>query len=156
MSLPPLPDPHAIAVLILIVITLVLFTRETIPLETSSLAVLALLVAGFELFPYAGDGGALRAADFFHGFGHEALIAVCALMIAGQGLVRTGALEPIGRSLSAMWSVSPLCSLLLTLVVGGILSAFVNNVHIVVLLLPILTSISLRTGQPASRKARTA
>ena len=151
MSFPPLPDPHAIAVLILIVITLVLFTREAIPLETSSLAVLALLVAGFELFPYAGDGGALRAADFFHGFGHEALIAVCALMIAGQGLVRTGALEPIGRSLSAMWSVSPLCSLLLTLVVGGILSAFVNNVPIVVLLLPILTSISLRTGQPASR-----
>jgi di/tricarboxylate transporter len=150
MTFPPLPDLHALAVLILIVIALFLFTRESIALETSSLAVLVLLVAGFDLFPYASNGSTLRAVDFFMGFGHEALIAVCALMIAGQGLVRTGALEPVGRSLARLWSVSPSISLLLTLVVGGFLSAFVNNVPIVVLLLPILTSISLRTDKPAS------
>ena len=151
MAFPDLPDAHGLAVLILIVVALFLFTRESIALETSSLAVLVLLVAGFELFPYtAADGSALQAVDFFSGFGHEALIAVCALMIAGQGLVRTGALEPVGRSLASLWAVSPLLSLLLTLVVGAVLSAFVNNVPIVVLLLPILTSISLRTGKPAS------
>jgi len=151
MTFPPLPDAHGLAVLILIVVALVLFTRESIALETSSLAVLVLLVAGFELFPYvAADGAALHAVNFFSGFGHEALIAVCALMIAGQGLVRTGALEPVGRSLAGLWALSPTLSLLLTLVVGGALSAFVNNVPIVVLLLPILTSISLRTGKPAS------
>ena len=150
MNFPPLPEPHGIAVLCLVVIALILFTREKIPLETSSLAVLVLLVAGFALFPYTADGSVVHAVDFFHGFGHEALISVCALMIAGQGLVRTGALEPVGRSLAAMWTVSPLFSLLLTLVVGGILSAFVNNVPIVVLLLPILASIAVRTGKPAS------
>jgi di/tricarboxylate transporter len=150
MTFPPLPDAHGLAVLVLIVIALVLFTRESLALETSSLAVLVLLVAGFEIFPYAPNGVALHAVDFFHGFGHEALIAVCALMIAGQGLVRTGALEPVGRSLAGLWSVSPALSLLLTLVVGGALSAFVNNVPVVVLLMPILISISLRTGKPAS------
>jgi di/tricarboxylate transporter len=148
---PPLPDAHGIAVLALIVVALFLFTRESIALETSSLAVLVLLVAGFELFPYASDGVHLHADSFFSGFGHEALIAVCALMIAGQGLVRTGALEPVGRSLAGLWAISPALSLLLTLVVGGALSAVVNNVPIVVLLLPILTSISLRSGKPASR-----
>lgn len=149
--LPPLPDPHALAVLFLIVIALVLFTRESIPLETSSLAVLVLLLVGFELFPYTSeDGNALHAIAFFKGFGHEALIAVCALMIAGQGLVRTGALEPVGRALAQFWSISPMLSLLLTLVVGAVLSAFVNNVPIVVLLLPILIGIALRTGQAAS------
>ena len=51
MMFPSMPDAHALAVLILIVITLYLFTREKIPLETSSLAVLVVLVAGFELFP---------------------------------------------------------------------------------------------------------
>jgi di/tricarboxylate transporter len=151
MMLPPLPDAHGLAVLALIVVALFLFTRDNIALETSSLAVLVFLVAGFELFPYAVSGGTLHAVDFFSGFGHEALIAVCALMIAGQGLVRTGALEPVGRSLAALWAVSPALSLLLTLVVGGALSAVVNNVPIVVLLLPILTSISLRSGKPASR-----
>ena len=47
--------------------------------------------------------------DFFRGFGHEALVAVCALMIAGQGIVRTGALEPVGRVLTRFWKVSPNC-----------------------------------------------
>jgi di/tricarboxylate transporter len=150
MMFPDLPDAHGLAVLGLIVVALFLFTRESVALETSSLAVLVLLVAGFELFPYATDDASLHAVDFFHGFGHEALIAVCALMIAGQALVRTGALEPVGRSLAHLWSISPALSLLFILVTGGALSAVVNNVPIVVLLLPILTSISLRAGKPAS------
>ncbi|AKH21836.1 SLC13 family permease [Sedimenticola thiotaurini] len=150
MELPPLPDTHGLAVLLLVVVALALFTRERIPLETSSLAVLALLTAGFELFPYVTDGVQLHAIDFFSGFGHEALVAVCALMIAGQALVRTGALEPVGRQLARLWSISPMLSLLLTLLVGALLSAFVNNVPIVVLLLPILVSVSLRNNQPAS------
>ena len=149
-TLPALPDPHGIAVLLLVVVALLLFTRDAIPLESSSLVVLALLTAGFELFPYAPAGEPLHAIDFFSGFGHEALVAVCALMIAGQGLVRTGALEPVGRQLARLWTVSPKLSLLLTLLVGALLSAFVNNVPIVVLLLPILVSVSLRTKQPAS------
>mgnify|MGYP000285772284 CR=1 FL=1 len=150
MTFPAAPDIHGLAILALVVVALFLFTRESIALETSSLAVLAVLVTGFEIFPYTANGDTLHAMDLFRGFGHEALIAVCALMIAGQGLVRTGALEPIGRSLAHLWSISPTWSLLLTLVVGGGLSAFVNNVPIVVLLLPILTSISLRTNKSAS------
>jgi di/tricarboxylate transporter len=147
MPFPPLPDAHGIAVLILVVVALILFTREEIPLETSSLGVLAALLLGFEIFPYGAEGAQLHAIDFFSGFGHEALIAVCALMIAGQGLVRTGALEPLGRSLAKLWSISPSFSLLLTLIISGALSAFVNNVPIVVLLLPILVSIAHRTGR---------
>ncbi|NQV99104.1 MAG: SLC13 family permease [Rhodospirillales bacterium] len=146
MPFPAAPDAHGLAVLILIIIAFALFTRESIPLETSSLTILVLLVAGFEIFPYTHGPVTIHAIDFFSGFGHEALVAVCALMIAGQGIVRTGALEPVGRSLSKLWSISPLFSFLLTLVVGAILSAFVNNVPVVVLLLPILISISVRTG----------
>jgi di/tricarboxylate transporter len=150
LNFPPLPDNHAIAVLILIILALYLFTRENLSLETSSLAILSLLVVGFEVFPYTSSGDKLDAIDFFSGFGHEALIAVCALMIAGQGLIRTGALEPVGRTLASLWSKNPAISFLLILIVGGVLSAFVNNVPIVVLLLPILTSISLKTNKPAS------
>ncbi len=144
------PSGHALAVMVLTAVALFLFTRERIPLETSSLAVLALLAAGFELFPMPAGGPQLHAEDFFHGFGHEALVAVCALMIAGQGLVRTGALEPVGRALAGLWSVSPALSLLVTLLIGASLSAFVNNTPIVVLLLPILISVGLRTGTSAS------
>jgi di/tricarboxylate transporter len=148
--MPPLPEPHALALLALTLVALFLFTRERIPLETSSLAVLVLLTVGFELFPYHDDAGPLHTVDFFSGFGHEALVAVCGLMIIGHGLVRTGALEPVGRLLARMWSHSPQLSLLMTLLLAGLLSAFVNNTPIVVLLLPILVSVSLRAGTSAS------
>ena len=148
--MPPLPDHHALAVLGLTVVALFLFTRERIPLETSSLIVLVLLTVGFEWFPYQDAAGTLHTVDFFSGFGHEALVAVCGLMIVGHGLVRTGALEPVGRLLARIWSHSPQLTLLLTLVLAGLLSAFVNNTPIVVLLLPILVSVSLRAGTSAS------
>ena len=150
MSFPSAPDPHAISVLILTIIALILFTRDRIPLETSSLLVIAILAVGFELFPYEYRGKNLQSIELFSGFGHEALIAVCALMIAGQALVRTGALEPIGRSLAKLWRKNPSLSLLLTLLIGGALSAFINNTPVVVLLLPILVSVSLRTQRSPS------
>lgn len=140
------PGPHAIAVMALTVVALMLFTRDRLPLELTSLGLLATLLAGFALFPYPG----LEATDLLSGFGHEALIAVCALMVVGQGLVHTGALEPVGRFLSNHWSKAPFLSFLATLVVAAVLSAFVNNTPIVVLLLPILISVCVRTGTSAS------
>jgi len=151
MPFPPLPDAHALAILGLTIVALYLFTRPDIPIESSSLFVLVAVTLGFAVFPYtSAQGDTLHAVDFFRGFGHEALVAVAALMIAGQSLVRTGALEPVGRGLARLWRISPQLSLLLTLIVGAILSAFVNNVPIVVLLLPILVSVSLRTQIPAT------
>ncbi|MES9864311.1 MAG: SLC13 family permease [Candidatus Thiodiazotropha sp. LLP2] len=139
-----------IAVLLLTGLALLLFSREKIPLESSSLVILSLLTLGFEIFPFEGPLGVISSIDFFKGFGHEALIAVSALMVAGHGLVRSGALEPIGRTLARLWSISPSMSFLLTLLIAGVLSAFINNTPIVVLLLPILVSVSLKTKTEAS------
>lgn len=142
---------HTGFVLFLIVLALILFARERIPLASSSLFILVLLTLVFELFPYQTSHGTLHSFEFLTGFGHRALIAVCALMIAGQGLVRTGALEPIGRFLAKSWSASPHLVFLMTLITGALLSAFVNNTPIVILLLPILISVSLKTGTSASK-----
>lgn len=150
MLMPELPNYHALAVMLLTVFALWLFRKDDVPLETSSLVVLVILAVGFSIFPFQTDTTSIDSAEFFLGFGHEAMIAVCALMIAGQGLVRTAALEPIGRTLAKLWRISPLLSLLITLVIAAILSAFVNNTPIVVLLLPILISVSIRTNTSSS------
>lgn len=150
INFPPPPNLHAIAVLFLAVFALILFTRKNLLLETSSFALLILLTIGFEIYPFQSGNKVLHAVDFFQGFGHEALVAVCALMIAGQGIVRTGGLEPVGRGLARLWKISPSISLLLTLLVAAFISAFVNNVPIVVLLLPILISVSIRTNVKSS------
>lgn len=150
-SLPIPPNPHAMAVLVLAVFAMLLFTRKNLPLQTASFIILISLAVGFELFPFQVDGQILHPDFFFHGFGHEALIAVCSLMIAGQGVVRTGALEPVGRGLARLWKISPGVSLLLTLLIAAFISAFINNVPVVVLLLPILISVSIRTKTNASK-----
>ncbi|MHC9512105.1 SLC13 family permease [Kangiella sp. M94] len=150
MPFPDLPNNHALFVLLLTVFALYLFRRDDIPLETSCVIVLLMLTIGFSFAPFHNFNGRLEPMQFFSGFGHEALIAVCSLMVCGQGLVRTGALEPIGRFLGKIWKTSPLFSLLLTLIIAGVLSAFVNNTPIVVLLLPILVSVAIRTKSSPS------
>jgi len=150
MDFPQIPNMHALAMLLMTGVALFLFTREKIRLESSSLAILVMVVVGFEIFPFKGPRGAIEPMTFFHGFGHEALIAVCALMIAGEALVRTGALEPVARRLSRLWKWSPKLALLLTLVVGAVLSAFMNNTPIVVLMLPMLIGAAVRNKHPTS------
>ncbi len=145
------PDAHGIAVLVLTVVALILFTRDNIPLESSSLGILVALVLLFQVFPYVPDGERLlRPTDFFGAFGNEALVAVCALMVAGKGLETTGALQPLAGLIASAWMARPMLALLVTLVAGAILSAFLNNTPIVVLLLPILVAASLRSKVPVS------
>jgi len=136
--------------LLITVVALYIFRRDDIPLETSSLAVLVILCLVFTVFPFEFEGKLLEPSSLFFGFGHEALVTVCALMIIGHALVRTGALVPVGRHLSKLWKISPTLSLLTTLILAGALSAFVNNTPIVVLLLPILISVALRTNTETS------
>ncbi len=144
------PDAHGVAVLLLTAVALVLFTRDQIPLETSSLIVLIVLITGFQLFPYQDGASSLGAVDFFAGFGNEALITICALMIVGKALETTGALQPLAAIVGRAWSARPVLALLITLVAGAVLSAFMNNTPIVVLLMPILVGVSLRVKFPVS------
>lgn len=150
-SFPAIPNLHALFALLMLAIALYLFTRPRLALEISSIIILAILALAFSLFPFSSDGHEFEAIEFFHGFGHEALIAVCALMVMGQGLVVTGALEPFGHALTKAWRVAPFISSLATLIISAVLSAFINNTPIVVLLLPILISVSIRTGGSAQK-----
>src|SRR5210317_467559 len=150
MDFPQVPNMHALVMLLMTGVALFLFSREKIHLESSSLAILVMVVVGFHLFPFEGVRGTVEPLTFFYGFGHEALIAVCALMIAGEALVKTGVLEPVARRLARLWQSSPKTALLLTLVVAALLSAFMNNTPIVVLMLPMLIGAAVRSKTSSS------
>lgn len=148
----PTPEPHAIAVMLLTLVALYLFSRDSIPIQTSSLLVVAILAIGFSVFPYPGpDGEPLDPTRFFAGFGNEALIAICALMMASQGLVATGALAPLGRVVYRVWQLSPLFAMGVVLAVTAIVSAFMNNTPQVVLMIPILTAVAMRSNMSPSK-----
>jgi len=145
------PDAHGTAVLLLIVVALFLFTRDRLPLETSSLAVLIALVVGFQIFPYESGDVPLRPAEFLAGFGNQALITICALMMVGKALETTGALQPLAMIISKIWLTRPLLALFVMLFAAALLSSFINDTPIVVLLIPLLVGISVRAKFPVSR-----
>ena len=143
---------HASVTLLLTALALLLFAQEKIRLESSSLIILVILVVFFSLVPFYKEGGdPLAAAEFFSGFGHEALIAICSLMILGRGIEVTGALRPLAKALSKLWSKAPALTFLLTLVISAILSAFVNNTPIVIMLIPILISVAIKNQTAPSK-----
>lgn len=144
-------QPHALAVMLLTAGALILFSREAIAVETSSLAVLAVLALAFTLFPFEAAKGPLDPLDFFAGFGNEALVAICALMVASQGLTRTGALAPLGRVVARIWRLDQRLAFGAVLAMTMVVSAFTNNTPQVVAMIPILTSLAIKSGTPASR-----
>jgi len=133
-------DAHALAVMALTVVAFALFASDRLSIETISFGVLVALTAGFQVFPHP----AVVATDFFFGFGHEALVAICALMILGRGLAVTGALEPAARLLARLLAVQPGLAMLGVLVLCAAASGVVNDTPIVVLMMPVLVGAALR------------
>jgi di/tricarboxylate transporter len=146
-----LPNAHAAGVMALTILALVLFSRENLAIESTSLLVIALLALGFVLFPYEHGQEKLDPTQFFLGFGNESLVAIGALMMASEGLVRTGALAPIGRWSARIWQLSPAAAMLGILAATTLVSAFMNNTPQVVVMIPILISVALRSGTSPSR-----
>lgn len=145
--MPNIPDPHALVVILLTCLAMFLFTKDRIPLETTGLGVVLLLVLMFFIFPYQN----IQPADFFSNFGHEALVTICALLIVGRGLETTGALQPLASIMSTYWIEKPGLALFFTLLVGAVCSAFLNNTPIIVMLLPVLVAVCLRTRRSPSK-----
>lgn len=143
-------EPHALWAILLTLAALVLFSRDRIPIEFSCAAVLTVLVVSLEIFPVPGPSP-VRGAKFLEGFGNEALITICLLLILAKGVEISGALRPIGILLVRIWLANRFLALLATLVFVACISAFVNNTPIVVMILPILVGVAHQTGNSPSK-----
>jgi di/tricarboxylate transporter len=98
---------------------IVLYATERFPLEQTSLGLLAALLLLFHFAPLempgndavretVGETGRmLDARALLAGFADPALIAVLALMVVGQGLIRTGALDEGIRVMTRRFQRSP-------------------------------------------------
>ncbi len=90
--------------------------------------------------------GAIPAKDAFSGFGHPATLVVALVLIVSAGLVRSGAVFLITRTLvDAGRSLGMHIALLGA--VGALLSAFMNNVAALALLMPV----DIQTARKAGR-----
>ena len=144
-------DWHAGAVLAITVVTFWLFANERLPVQSTALLALLALMLAFGLFPYDRGERPLGPEQFLAGFGNTALVTICFLMVLGQGIVTTGALEPIVRRLARFWSFAPQLAFLLLLVFCMLVSSVVNDTPVVVLMMPVLVAIAARTGTSSMR-----
>jgi di/tricarboxylate transporter len=118
-----------IAVMLAIVAVLfIAFVRERRPPEISAMCAVALLLAlGF-----------LTPDDVLKVFSNGAPIAIACLFVLSAALERTGVIDALGRSVTRLGSCSPIRAL--AVLMGGVvvLSAFVNNTPIVVVMAPVV------------------
>ncbi|MGV2496182.1 SLC13 family permease [Pelagerythrobacter aerophilus] len=148
---PGVPSFHAIAAMAVTVAMFVAFARGRMSTEIISLLTIAVIAVGLYFFPLEGTGPTDGLQLAFSGFGHYALITICALMIMGRGLVTTGALEPAARFLERVFKINLQLGLLISLLIAFALSMAVNDTPVLVLLLPIFVSLAARGAMPASK-----
>jgi di/tricarboxylate transporter len=145
------PSYHAIAAMAVTIAMFIAFARGRYPEEIISLGTIAVIGVGLYFAPLEGTKPTDGLALAFGGFGHSALITICALMIMGRGLVVTGALEPFARMLERLLRWNKQLGLLAALLIAFFLSMFVNDTPVMVLLIPIIVAIAAK-GVMASSK----
>ncbi|WP_299743062.1 SLC13 family permease [uncultured Tateyamaria sp.] len=90
--------------------------------------------------------GVVPSDDAFAGFGHPATLVVALVLVVSAGLVRSGAVFLITRTLvDASRSLGAHITLMGA--IGGVLSAFMNNVAALALLMPV----DIQTARKAGR-----
>ncbi len=145
------PSWHALGAMIVTVAMFVAFARGRMSTEIVSLVTIAVIAVGLYFLPLPNTQATDGLALAFSGFGHPALITICALMIMGRGLVVTGTLDPAARVLQRVFKFNQQIGLLVSLVLAFFLSMFINDTPVLVLLLPMFVSLSARGGMPASK-----
>lgn len=136
-----------------IIATLALYVSEKISIEVTSIGVICMLIAFFQGFPLINaDGENLLSAErLLRGFANPALITVLALLVVGQGMVRTGVLDKVARVVLDMGRGHQWLSVTIVMAVVLIISAFLNNIPVVVIFIPVMQVLSERLGQATSK-----
>ena len=104
-------------------------------------ALLALLVVTLS--------GLIPVERAFSGFSNPAVITVAAVLVISRGLQNSGLIDLIGQRLSALKGGVTIQLAALTVIVA-VLSAFMNNVGALALLMPVALQLSARKQIPAS------
>ncbi len=122
--------------LAIIIASSVLYATRWLPFEaTSILVITSIALTGLQ-----------PPEQALAGFASSATLTVGAMFVLSTGLVRTGALETVTINLSRWSNGSPRRLLMLLAVTVPLGSAFVNDTPVVVMLIPVVLSLSAQFG----------
>lgn len=94
--------------------------------------------------------GLVPSAEAFNGFGHPAVITVACVLVLSQGLQNSGAVDVLSRKVLPA-SAGPVLTISALTGLGALLSAFMNNVGALALLMPVAMQVAVRLEFPPGR-----
>lgn len=133
--------PEIGAVLLILVVSLVLFVTEKLRMDVVALLVLGVL----------GVSGLVSLEEALAGFSNPAVVTVWAMFILSAGLSATGVADVIGQKVLRLAGQGEARMLIVIMLTTGILSAFMNNIGVAALMLPVVMDIARRTKVAPSR-----
>ncbi|MFB6194609.1 MAG: SLC13 family permease [Haloplanus sp.] len=124
----------------LVVLALVLFVTELLPIDVTAILVMVLLML-------LGTDGVVNfthisTSEGISGFSNTATITVLAMLILSSGVSRTGLVQILGRKMAAFAGDDRDRQLLATVGVAGPVSGFINNTPVVAILVPVITDLA--------------
>jgi di/tricarboxylate transporter len=133
--------PQIAIVLALLLVALVLFSTERIPIEVVSiLLVMALVLTN-----------TLTAAEAFAGFGNDIVITIAGLFILTGGLARTGVIDLVGRRLHRTAGDSEFRIVALIMFAAAFCAAVMKNTTTTAMFLPVVLGIAARRNMSPSK-----
>ncbi|CQR48809.1 SLC13 family permease [Haloferax massiliensis] len=124
-----------LVVFALILLSLVLFATEWLPIDVTAIVVMVLLMV---LEPWTQ----ITPQEGLSGFASPATITVLAMLILSTGVNRTGIVQHIGRKMAEYAGNSQTKQLAATISVTGPVSGFINNTPVVAILVPVVADLA--------------
>ena len=132
---------EVVLVLLVLLVDLVLFVDGRIPMDLVALLTLVFLAVT----------GLIGPTDALAGFSNPAVVTVWAVFILSAGLARTGIASLVGRHVLRVAGHRETRLILVIMLTAAVASAFMNNVGVAAILLPVIMDLSKETGIPPSR-----
>ena len=133
--------PAIMTVLGLLVLALILFGTEKIPIDiVTVLLVLAMILTG-----------TLNAKEALAGFGDEIIITISGLFILTGGLVKTGVVDMVGRRLHRIAGGDEFRLATLVMLVAAAAASVMKNTTTTAMLVPVVLGLSARAKISPSR-----
>ncbi|MEM9168576.1 MAG: SLC13 family permease [Pseudomonadota bacterium] len=141
------------AVFLIIGAVVAAYVSERFALELVSAGALVALLFLFHFAPLEDIGGGLLLTtdDLLDGFSSAALISIMGLLIIGQGMFQSGALEHPTQGLLTLHERYPRLTVATVFVFVMAVSAFLNNTPVVVMFIPIVAALAQKSKTPVSR-----
>ncbi len=153
LTLIEMPVLHMWLVLGIVVVAMVLYATDVFPMEVTSVGVISLLLLLFFLMPYQNSetGGGVDTSLLLEGFANPALITVIALLVVGQAVVQTGALNEVATYILKCSHNRAYIAFFFVLVVVCLVSGLLNNTPVVVIFIPVLAAIAREVNISVSK-----